>query len=123
VSAGYFNRNLGAARRWTLCLIAGISLLSACKKVPTTESAAAPVGAPHPAPSPPDSRQAPAPTPVESSANAVTPARPSGPLEFTDITAQAGIHFKHNTGAFGKKYLPETMGSGVCFIDYDNDGW
>ena len=39
------------------------------------------------------------------------------------MTAQAGIHFKHNTGAFGKKYLPETMGSGVCFLDYDNDGW
>jgi hypothetical protein len=49
--------------------------------------------------------------------------RPSGPIEFVDITAQAGIHFKHNSGAFGKKYLPETMGSGVCFIDYDNDGW
>jgi enediyne biosynthesis protein E4 len=49
--------------------------------------------------------------------------RPSGPIVFTDVTAQAGIHFKHNTGAFGKKYLPETMGSGVCFIDYDNDGW
>ena len=44
-------------------------------------------------------------------------------MEFTDVTAQAGIHFKHNSGAFGKKYLPETMGSGVCFIDYDNDGW
>ena len=39
------------------------------------------------------------------------------------MTAQAGIHFKHNSGAFGKKYLPETMGSGVCFLDYDNDGW
>ena len=39
------------------------------------------------------------------------------------MTARAGIHFKHNTGAFGKKYLPETMGSGVCIIDYDNDGW
>src|SRR5580704_15529688 len=49
--------------------------------------------------------------------------RPSGAIEFVDVTAQAGIHFKHNTGAFGKKYLPETMGSGVCFIDYDNDGW
>jgi enediyne biosynthesis protein E4 len=49
--------------------------------------------------------------------------RPSGPIEFVDVTAQAGIHFKHNSGAFGKKYLPETMGSGVCFIDYDNDGW
>ncbi len=49
--------------------------------------------------------------------------RPSGPIEFTDVTAKAGIHFKHNTGAFGKKYLPETMGSGACFLDYDNDGW
>ena len=49
--------------------------------------------------------------------------RPTGPIEFVDVTSQAGIHFKHNTGAFGKKYLPETMGSGVCFLDYDNDGW
>ncbi len=49
--------------------------------------------------------------------------RPSGPIHFTDITAQAGIRFVRNSGAFGKKYLPETMGSGVCFIDYDNDGW
>jgi hypothetical protein len=54
----------------------------------------------------------------------IAPARrPSGPIHFTDVTAQAGIHFKHNSGAFGKKYLPETMGSGVCFLDYDNDGW
>lgn len=49
--------------------------------------------------------------------------RPSGPIRFTDVTAQAGIHFRHNSGAFGKKYLPETMGSGVCVLDYDNDGW
>ena len=49
--------------------------------------------------------------------------RPSGPIQFVDVTAQAGISFKHNSGAFGKKYLPETMGSGACFIDYDNDGW
>ena len=52
-----------------------------------------------------------------------TQPRSSGPIQFTDVTAQAGIHFKHNSGAFGKKYLPETMGSGVCFLDYDNDGW
>jgi len=52
-----------------------------------------------------------------------TSLRPSGPIQFTDVTAQAGISFKHNSGAFGKKYLPETMGSGVCFLDYDNDGW
>ncbi len=35
----------------------------------------------------------------------------------------SGLHFRHHSGAFGKKYLPETMGSGVCVIDYDNDGW
>ena len=52
-----------------------------------------------------------------------TPPRPSGPIEFTDVTAQAGIHFKHNSGAFGKKYLPETLGTGCAFLDYDNDGW
>ena len=51
------------------------------------------------------------------------PTRPSGPIQFTDVTAQSGIHFKYNSGAFGKKLLPETMGPGVCVIDYDNDGW
>jgi hypothetical protein len=50
-------------------------------------------------------------------------ARPSGSIQFTDVTSQAGIHFKYNSGAFGKKYLPETMGPGVCVLDYDNDGW
>src|SRR5215467_2396013 len=44
-------------------------------------------------------------------------------VTFTDVTAQAGIRFKHNNGAFGKKYLPETNGSGCAFLDYDNDGW
>jgi hypothetical protein len=44
-------------------------------------------------------------------------------IHFRDIAAQAGIHFVHNNGAFGKKYLPETMGPGCAFIDYDNDGW
>src|SRR5467141_2417985 len=51
-----------------------------------------------------------------------TPPRPSGPVEFTDVSAQAGIHFKHNSGAFGKKYLPETLGTGCAFLDFDNDG-
>jgi hypothetical protein len=44
------------------------------------------------------------------------------PIRYTDITQAAGIHFRHNTGGFGSKYLPETMGSGCAFIDYDNDG-
>ncbi len=44
-------------------------------------------------------------------------------VTFKDVTAKSGIHFVHNNGAFGKKFLPETVGSGVAFIDYDNDGW
>jgi hypothetical protein len=44
-------------------------------------------------------------------------------ITFRDITQKAGLHFVHNNAAFGKKYLPETMGPGVAFIDYDNDGW
>lgn len=48
---------------------------------------------------------------------------PAPTITFEDITQKAGIHFTHNNGAFGKKYLPETMGPGVAFIDYDNDGW
>jgi hypothetical protein len=51
----------------------------------------------------------------------VTPA--PGGVHFTDITRQAGINFIHHTGATGKKYLPETMGSGCTFIDYDGDGY
>ena len=44
-------------------------------------------------------------------------------ITFKDITVQSGIHFTHNNGAFGKKWLPETMGPGCAFIDYDNDGY
>jgi len=54
--------------------------------------------------------------------SAPTPASSPG-VTFRDVTQQAGIHFVHNNGAFGKKYLPETLGPGVAFIDYDNDGW
>jgi enediyne biosynthesis protein E4 len=43
-------------------------------------------------------------------------------VQFTDVTASAGIRFRHKTGAFGEKYLPETMGSGVAFFDFDGDG-
>jgi ASPIC and UnbV./FG-GAP repeat. len=44
-------------------------------------------------------------------------------VQFVDVTAKAGIRFVHNNGAFGKKFLPETIGPGVAFIDYDHDGW
>src|SRR5713101_6894988 len=42
--------------------------------------------------------------------------------KFTDITREAGITFAHVNGAYGEKLLPETMGGGVAFLDYDNDG-
>jgi len=42
--------------------------------------------------------------------------------KFSDITREAGITFVHNNGAYGDKLLPETMGGGVAFFDFDNDG-
>jgi enediyne biosynthesis protein E4 len=44
-------------------------------------------------------------------------------VRFADVTSQAGIRFRHTSGAFGKKYLPETMGAGCAFLDVDGDGW
>ncbi len=44
------------------------------------------------------------------------------PVAFTDVTAEAGIEFEHHNGRSGRKYLPETLGSGAAFFDYDNDG-
>ncbi len=40
-----------------------------------------------------------------------------------NVSKQAGIDFRHNSGAFGAKYLPETLGAGCAFLDYDGDGW
>jgi enediyne biosynthesis protein E4 len=91
-----------------LLLFLAAAFLAGCKKTatvapaaPATETSVA-IASPSPSPTPP---------------------RPSGPIEFTDVTSEAGIRFKHNSGAFGKKYLPETIGAGCAFIDYDNDGW
>ena len=44
-------------------------------------------------------------------------------VTFVDVTQRAGIGFRHNTGAYGGKLLPETLGSGCAFLDYDRDGW
>jgi enediyne biosynthesis protein E4 len=54
---------------------------------------------------------------------AQTSAPTSPGFRFTDVTSQAGIHFQHNSGAIGGKLLPETLGSGCAFLDYDRDGW
>jgi hypothetical protein len=52
-------------------------------------------------------------------------AQAKGDLGFhlTNVTAAAGIQFQHNSGAYGGKLLPETLGSGCAFLDYDRDGW
>jgi enediyne biosynthesis protein E4 len=44
-------------------------------------------------------------------------------FRLTNVTAAAGIQFQHNSGAYGGKLLPETLGSGCAFLDYDRDGW
>ena len=43
-------------------------------------------------------------------------------VEFTDITQEAGIDFVHENGFSEEKLLPETMGAGCAFFDFDNDG-
>jgi enediyne biosynthesis protein E4 len=88
-------------------------LLTGCKKDATQESTTN-ATAPEQIATQNTGQQAPAPAEMP---------RPSGPIEFTDVTTQAGIRFKHNSGAFGKKYLPETLGPGCAFLDYDADGW
>jgi enediyne biosynthesis protein E4 len=44
-------------------------------------------------------------------------------FRFADVTSEAGLHFKHNSGAYGGKLLPETLGAGCAFLDFDRDGW
>jgi hypothetical protein len=51
-------------------------------------------------------------------------ASPGDPgFRLVDVTSHAGIDFQHNSGAFDLKYLPETLGAGCAFLDYDADGW
>lgn len=53
------------------------------------------------------------------------PAKPTAAIpvaRFTDVTTAAGIDFIHTSGAYGDKLLPESMGGGVAFFDYDGDG-
>src|SRR5262245_52886976 len=103
----------------SLIAITTIFFTSACQNKSSNENpGAAPVaGATTTSPTPDAS--------VSPSPSTTLPPLPAkfADVTFTDVTAQAGIRFKHNNGAFGKKYLPETNGSGCAFLDYDNDGW
>ena len=73
--------------------------------------------APKPAPAPVTETPLTGPLAIPTSAT-VDPPR----VRFTDITRTAGIDFVHTNGAYGDRLLPETMGGGVAFFDYDNDG-
>lgn len=59
--------------------------------------------------------------PVEEAETAGS-AAPRVPVAFTDVTAEAGLQFEHHNGRSGQKLLPETLGSGCAFFDFDNDG-
>src|SRR2546425_12667798 len=48
---------------------------------------------------------------------------PTAGFRLVDVTDHAGVQFHHNSGAYGGKLLPETLGSGCAFLDYDGDGW
>ncbi len=73
------------------------------------------------------SRRKPAPTPTKVTQIAAPTVRQAAPVEvptvnFIEASVGAGIRFIHNNGAYGDKLLPETMGGGVAFLDFDNDG-
>jgi hypothetical protein len=44
-------------------------------------------------------------------------------FQFVDVTSASNLRFRHNSGAYGGKLLPETLGSGCAFLDFDGDGW
>lgn len=53
-----------------------------------------------------------------------TPAMPSSPMVFSDVTQAAGLAgFRHVNGAAGESWFPETMGAGAAVLDINGDGW
>jgi enediyne biosynthesis protein E4 len=62
-------------------------------------------------------------TPAAPTSGAAPSSSGDNSVRLADVTEAAGISFLHNSGAFGGKYLPETLGSGCAFFDYDGDGW
>lgn len=61
---------------------------------------------------------------TESSNTPAPVASPASDISFVDITSAAGLSdFRHETGAYGMFWFPETMGAGAAFLDFDDDGW
>jgi len=97
---------IGRAFRWSLLVMAVIAAAAAVTAWLVTR---------------PDVRPPPAPPPRAEAIARRPDARPPT-VVFTDITAEAGIEFVHTNGATGDKLLPETMGGGCAFLDFDGDG-
>jgi hypothetical protein len=98
---------IGRALRWSLISLVGFLILSGGAILLLRRKPAAP------------------PPQVTKLAAPVVPDRPKTEIpiaKFVDVTRTAGIAFVQNDGAYGEKLLPETMGGGVAFIDFDNDG-
>jgi enediyne biosynthesis protein E4 len=93
-----------AARRSLLVLLGLLALGAAAFWIVRRPPAAGPV------------QKIPSTAPHVTATDATPPA-----VRFTDVTAAAGIDFTHANGAYGEKLLPETMGGGVAFFDYDGD--
>jgi len=51
------------------------------------------------------------------------PSTPSAAITFEDVTQKSGITWVHNNARSDARHLPETVGAGCAFLDYDNDGW
>ena len=56
-------------------------------------------------------------------ADADPPGKNPAAVLFRDVSDQAGLRFAHHSGLQGKKFMPETVGSGCAFIDYNDDGF
>ncbi len=66
---------------------------------------------------------APAAQPAAEPSSATAAQAGEGPgVRFVDVTEQSGVRWVHNNGAFGKKWLPETIGPGVVVLDANRDG-
>ncbi|MGH9318053.1 MAG: FG-GAP repeat domain-containing protein, partial [Thermoanaerobaculia bacterium] len=45
------------------------------------------------------------------------------PITLTDVAEKARLRFTHERGATPEHHIAETVGSGLAWLDYDNDGW
>lgn len=106
-SAHLDDRVVGKAFRWSVVALLVIALLAAGAIIYSKRARP---------------KAAPQMTKLTAPASAQAQAAEIPVVKFTDVTAAAGISFSHFNSASPEKLLPETMGAGVAFFDFDNDG-